>query len=216
MVVLVCISFLGACAQNMQAIGDMYKASRTNDDPNRFAIATLNPQFRYLEVHGPGVQALMALGFVEPVDGQPPVETWYGGDNELLRLQGGHLLGLTGVAQDEVAIQYTWQSKNDLATLLPVKRTMDDPAKQAFGVQQTLAHSIVPAQQVPTRGSALRTRLMKVHQELLWLRIEVAGGDIPASLYAYSPAGAMVYGSQCIAATRCYEWLYRNIPGTNP
>ena len=74
-----------------------------------------------------------------------------------------------------------------------------------------LKYEAVPANAVSTKNSLLRQRIAQQNPSLKWYR-EVPTSDqaIPFALHAFAANGTSVYGSQCLTASECVEWLYRN------
>jgi len=220
LVALVCLG-LGACASNLSATQDMYRALKAKD-PNRFEKFEGNPTYQYLEAHSPTSQAMLVLGYVTNPAGQPPIHTWYDADKQLLRLQNGFLVNLTGAGNSVTNTEYVWPEKPaGSVPWLPVSKTFSQPDRQLFNKTLALRHQPMLASEVGTHGSLLRKRLLNgavgENQKLVWYR-ELLEPDqrLPTGLYAFSMQGFPVYGSQCLTPTQCVEWLYRTPVSEQP
>ena len=211
---------LSACTSNFSAAYDMYQALK-DPDPDRFANFEFNPNFQYLEVHSVGAQAMMVLGYVTAPQQQPSVQTWYDSEQQLLRLQNGFLISLTGVPNTISNTEYTWPAENQQGVQLPTAKTYSQPDQQIFNKTVALEFVPIPQAQVNTKNSVLRKRLVEAtkneKQTLLWFQeLPQTDSDIPYSLHAFTSTGSPVYGSQCLTSATCIEWLYRSNPVPKP
>lgn len=215
---------LSACASNLTAAYEMIQAVGT-PNPNRFEQFDMNPNLQYLEAQTAGAQAMMVLGYTTTPQDEPPLQTWYDSQRELLRLQNGFLVSVTGVNNAISSTEYTWGTPNNQAVRLPTSKTFSQPDQQIFNKTALLSFQAMPETAISTKNSVLRKRLLSTAQPnrpaLLWFQEiqkpgEQAYIDIPYSLYAFAPNGSPVYGSQCLTATACIEWLYRTQPAPKP
>jgi hypothetical protein len=206
---------LSACANTFSAAQKMIQAVGT-PDPNRFAQVEMNPNFQYLEAQTAGAQAMMVLGYTATPNQQPPIQTWYDSQRELLRLQNGFLVSVTGVNNAVSTTEYSWAAPNSHGVQLPTAKTYSQPEQQIFNKNIQLAFQSVPETAISTKNSVLRKRLLQAgqnsRQALLWFQEVQHSTEIPYSLYAFAPNGNPVYGSQCLTPTACIEWLYRTQP----
>lgn len=212
---LACLA-LSACTSNFSAAYDMYKALE-KPDANRFANFQMNPNFQYLEAHSSNSQAMLALGYTTNPAKQPAIQTWYDSEQQLLRLQNGFLVSLTGVPNTITSTDYTWAAPNAEGIQLPTAKTYSQPDQQIFNKTVVLKYEAVPANAVGTKNSLLRQRIAQQNPNLKWYR-EVPTSDqaIPFALHAFAANGTPVYGSQCLSASECVEWLYRNNTTSKP
>ncbi|MCE2747110.1 MAG: YjbF family lipoprotein [Burkholderiales bacterium] len=215
---------LSGCASTFSAAYKMIQAVGT-PNPNRFEQFEMNPNLQYLEAQTAGAQAMMVLGYTATPQEEPPVQTWYDSQRELLRLQNGFLVSVTGVNNAISSTEYTWGTPNNQAVRLPTSKTYSQPQQQIFNKTTPLSFQAMPETAISTKNSVLRKRLLSTAQPnrpaLLWFQEiqktdEQANTDIPYSLYAFAPNGSPVYGSQCLTATACIEWLYRTQPAAKP
>ena len=204
---------LSACTSNFSAAYDMYQALK-DPDPDRFANFEFNPNFQYLEVHSVGAQAMMVLGYVTAPQQQPSVQTWYDSEQQLLRLQNGFLISLTGVPNTISNTEYTWPAENQQGVQLPTAKTYSQPDQQVFEKTVPMVFEAISPSTVNTKNSLLRQRLLNSTnpqgESLTWFKeVPAANSPVPFSLYAFSANGKPVYGSQCLSPNACVEWLYR-------
>lgn len=67
------------------------------------ASAALNPNYRYLRAVVGERPALLVLGYVDPAPDSThsaPIEVWYSGEGEVIRLQAGRIVGTSGLSTD--------------------------------------------------------------------------------------------------------------------
>ena len=207
---------LSACASNFSAAYDMYKALE-QPNPERFASFEMNPNFQYLEAHSPASQAMLVLGYTTAPENQPAIQTWYDSEQQLLRLQNGFLVSLTGVANTVSTTEYTWGPPTAQGVQLPTAKTYSQPGQQVFNKTVPLAFQQVPASAVSTKNSVLRTRIAQQNPNLLWYQqVQSTAQQLPFSLHAFAANGTPVYGSQCLTPSECVEWLYRSNANAEP
>lgn len=215
LIVATCAS-LGACASNFSAAYSMYKALE-QPDPNRFANFETNTNFQYLEVHSTTSQAMLVLGYTTGRENQPPIQTWYDSQQQLLRLQHGFLISVTGMTNAIPNTEYTWATANADYVQLPNAKTYSQPDQQIFDKTVNLAFKALPASAVSTKNSLLRQRITQQTPNLKWYQeTNTHNNATPFALYAFAPNGAPVYGSQCLTANECVEWLYRTNTSNKP
>ena len=190
-------------------------------NPNRFEQFEMNPNLQYLEAQTAGAQAMMVLGYTANPQQQPPVQTWYESQRELLRLQNGFLVSVSGVNNSISTTEYTWAAPNNQGVRLPTAKTYSQPGQQVFNKTIPLSFQAVPEPAVSTKNSVLRKRLLQAgqsnRQALQWFQeVTQPNSEIPYSLHAFASNGTPVYGSQCLTPSACIEWLYRIQPTTKP
>ncbi len=204
------LTLITGCSQRAQAINQMVSEYLFSKDINRFDSTPLQPQFQYLEVHSNTAQALMVLGYVESAGpDQPLIHTWYSGDYEFFRTQGGRLLDVSGVTPSQRNTQLHWQYTRQ-GIPLATHKTFDQPELQVFNYSETLTANLVTHNQIQF-ATPLQRRLQANAHQWVWV-IESRSGamaHLPASLYAYTQTGQPVYGRECLTTTQCFEWLYR-------
>ena len=181
----------------------------------------MNPNLQYLEAHTVGAQAMMVLGYVATPIQQPFVQTWYDSQRELLRLQNGFLISITGVNNYISTTEYTWAAPNQQGVQLPTSKTYSQPDQQIFNKTVALRFQLVPESTVNTSNSVLRKRLLEAAQQggqpLVWFQeVPQPNSETPYSLHAFASNGSPVYGSQCLTPSACIEWLHRTNTAPKP
>jgi Group 4 capsule polysaccharide lipoprotein gfcB, YjbF len=172
--------------------------------------ARLDPRFRYLRVTIDRRVALLALGYVDR-DARGPIEVWYSAQNEVLRLQNGRLVGLSGLAIEwrNVALPDLplWSTLARDQKTLQWTRSRDAMPGYRYGVRDDLALGVLPQ---PPRSS-----LRDVDAErLTWFEERMQSSStekdaLPPARYAVRFAGdleTVVYGEQCLAPDFCLSW----------
>ena len=184
--------------------------------------AQLNPNFRYLRITIGGRVVLLALGDLDSHP-QGPIEVWYSGEREVLRLQNGRLVGAVGLTTEwrEVALPElpSWSAAARAEQAFRWTRTRDVMPGYRFGVKDELSLRVIAE---PTR-SALRGLDA---QRLTWFeeriesepvaRLAAVLGNVPAADLQLPPARyavdlqggreIVVYGEQCLAPELCFTW----------
>ena len=217
-IVLVC--GLSACTPAMDALMQTVRAVVPADDS--VAGARLDSNFRYLRVTLGGRTALLAQGFVES-NPQGPIEVWYSGEREVVRLQNGRVVGVVGTTTEwrNVSLREvpSWSAVARAGQPVRLLRTRDVMPGYRFGVRdELLVRAIAPPQDSQLRDLD--------PQSLTWFEerfqpeptIASAAAHVTAlyderalrpSRYAVRISDGdetVVYGEQCIAADFCFTW----------
>ena len=206
-----CVLVLGmglqGCASNQAAAFDAARQLMSRGSQASLTQQPINPQYRYLRVTFNGQPLLLVLGYVDQPDSASPVQVWYSGSGEVLRLQHGRLAGLVGTPTEWRDVRWpqgvpTWQTASQ-QTPAPYDRVLDQMPGYRLGTAQSLQLEAVA---VP--GDTAWAGAMPA--DVRWFRESVVSG------VAYPPArygvrmGAQgaepVYGEQCIAADLCVTW----------
>ena len=89
------VSLVGGCSTESEAIFRSFNSAVFQD--SAVDSAPLNPNYRYLRVTASGGRiALLALGYIDKSpDG--PIEVWYSGEREALRLRNGRVVSAAGM-----------------------------------------------------------------------------------------------------------------------
>ena len=181
----------------------------------------LSANLSYLYVQAPGqAPVFFALGYIEPgaLASDPPTLVWFSAQREVLRTQGGRLLGLTGVPQGKTALSWSpsapaWvdflaQKPSAPATSPSFVRTWDEPARHRFGRTDRVSIHLQRPSDLP------RTVLRHLRGPLLgadysnWSWLVQRSDREPQAWFALAPvAGAMqvVYSYQCLDADTCFH-----------
>ena len=89
-----------------QALEDAFHQIRAERSSSH-TTSELNPNFRYLRVQIGNREVFMALGYVDK-DSDGPIEVWYSGTGEVLRLRDGRLIGATmSIGTDWLSVSFT-------------------------------------------------------------------------------------------------------------
>ena len=205
---LTCVSLLlTACTSSGSAIWDSIRAGVRPTPP--VDQSTLNRDVSYLRLLVDGREVYLALGYV---DDQPQgaVEVWYSAGREVLRLQGGRVVGTAGVLTE-------WRQ-----VVLP-----DFPTWRAMagGYRWTRVRDVMPGYRmgvtdmldvrgIPAPPDVKLTGFEDV--ALVWFeeRAETTPADpslrLPPARYAVhvdeDGTETVVYGEQCLAADLCFTW----------
>lgn len=179
-------------------------APRADADETR-----LVPGIHYLRVTLDDNVALLALGYVDP-DPRGPVEVWYSVGKEVIRLQNGRLVGVTGLPTEWRRVmlpEFPAWTQVAKSGELRWERVRDAMPGYRYGLRDTLR--LRPLARVPAN------RLRGIDPASLgWFeeRSERAPGaheDLPPAHYAVDLEdgdGLVVYGEQCIAPGVCLTW----------
>lgn len=179
--------------------------------------ARLDPALSYLRVTGAGQTALLVLGYVDPSPAGP-VEVWYTGERQVIRLAQGRLAGASGLPVDWSAVVLpplpAWGDLLAREAPLEWVRQRDTSPGYRFGAKDRLELRPVPA----GRAGAL---IGRDPAALRWFEERSAEGTLPPARYAVDPAApggpAVVYGEQCLDATFCLTWQrWPPAPGKRP
>lgn len=180
---------------------------------NGYIDQPLDPRYVYLEVVSPTASALMVLSTIDqPLDGSMPVETWVSASREVLRTQGGLVVGSEGVPK---LIQQATVQRN--AEGRPVAWTIDAPEQQVFQLRQQL--NLLPENAVNLKSTKLMKRAAKLPGFKLtaWQGVNTSAalGNTPEfnnNLQVLGVANGQqnwVYGQHCPSQTYCIEFLRR-------
>jgi len=191
---------LAACSSSLQGVGDAVGLLRATRGNQQVDATQLNPRYRYLRVSVHGRSTLLVLGYVDP-DRHGPVEVWYSGSGEVLRLQNGRLVGAAGLTVDWSNVHFSaYPHWSDIASPLTLTRSRDVMPGYAYGVTDTL--------QLRPIAPPARTDLADLRSNALQWYEEDARGLRPARYAVMREAGetVVVYGEQCLSNNFCLSW----------
>ena len=195
----------------MDSIGLLWDAGSTGVLAPAIPAAP-DPRYRYLRVevegHPPG---LLVLGYVDATP-NGPVEVWYSGTQEALRLQDGRLVGFTGNSHTWRAVQ--WQPAPPAWGQVGAQgaryiRQRDTMPGYHFGLQEAMQlqpWSGLPPLALPASLPADKARSYQWHQE----RATPLGASpaLPAAWFAWGRhlgVPTIVYSEQCLAPDFCLK-----------
>lgn len=171
------------------------------------ATMPLNPSLRYLRVVASGGVSLMVLGYI---DAHPagPINVWYSSNGEVLKIQNGHVVGLTGGSAQWRHVSFTdmpqWQPNQ--ASKLLFTRTRDVMPGYLFNVTDQLELRKVAA---PARSNLAGAQALQLAQRLQWFEAHDLAGQLPPARYAVQSQGSLqtvVYSEQCLSQAFCISW----------
>ena len=176
--------------------------------------AKLDPNFAYLRVTRGRYAALLYRGVVERT-AEGPVELYYSGDGEVLRLRDGRILGASGMPTEWRRVEDgapAWSALVKSAEALSFVRVRDVMPGYRSGVRDELTLTRI----APPQKSALRN---VDPQTLTWFEergraprdsfFAARSDALPPARYALDLSGAqpvVVYSEQCLAPDFCFTW----------
>jgi len=186
-----------------QAMLDAYHLSSKERSESR-----LNPALSYLRVMVGGSEALLVLGYVDP-SAHGPVQVWYSGDSNVLRLSAGRLVGasIKGVVDwSGVAFEHLpdWQVVGARADF--VRRRDVSPGYRHGLRDEMRIERVAPPDDSNLVGISPAS--------LSWYEERVVGGpdDGLMARYAVAQTGQLgakvVYGEQCLTREYCLSWQH--------
>lgn len=193
---------LSACSSRVDAMAQTAKAV-FQSSPDASALAAVNPSIRYLRIEINDRVLLLALGYI---DAHPlgPVEVWYSSQGEVLRLQNGHVVGLTGPdvewRQVRLSTMPAWPADSTAASTYT--RIRDVMPGYRFGIVDELS---IRAINTPSQSNLVTLAA----QSLRWYEEHEAKDKLPPARFALSNThgqDTVVYGEQCISRALCLSW----------
>jgi len=202
---------LAGCATEGQAFLQAFGAAR--ESAKRADQQPLNPAFAYLRATGGGLTVLMARGSIDPSP-TGPVEVWYTGGLEVIRLQQGRLVAATGLPVEwgGVVLSPLPEWREILARTEPLRweRRRDVMPGYRHGVVDRLV--LVPV--AAGRPGAL---VGYDPARLRWFEERSEDNTLPPARYALDTDGPygpqVVYAEQCLDNRFCLTWQQWPPPG---
>ena len=202
--VIACASILAGCASGTQAIVDSVRqAVKRGDDA-----VPLDPKFAYLRVTRGRHVGFLYHGSTERSP-EGPIEVFYSGSGEVVRLQNGRVVGALGLAAEwrKVSIApRSWTAIAQGGQQESFVRVRDAMPGYRTGIREDVVVRAIPA----PSGGALRG---VDPQTLTWFEeIVVSPGAsserLPRARYAVDLKGKelVVYAEQCLAPDLCFTW----------
>ena len=175
----------------------------------------LDPNFSYLRVTRGRHVGLLWRGSMDSSPGGP-VEVYYSGTGEVVRLQNGRVVGVLGLETEWRRVEVAappWDVLAASAQSVPFVRTRDVMPGYRAGIRDRLITRVIPA---PNR-SALRaldpaalTWFEEVEHQPRFHLPGTPTDTLPAARYAVDFASGkepvVVYSEQCLAADLCFTW----------
>lgn len=211
---------LPACSNLGGAVGSAAQVYWNSRNPPSFVDTPLQPQFTYLEVRTENSSALLVLAQVDQPSHEPrAVETWVSGSGEVLRTQGGFVVGSAGVPNLPESSTTVWGDTQGQSGQ-PIRLDFNMPSAGLSQLPMVWRSSPVPAQLL-RKPSALLKRAQQI-PELNFKAWLATAKNVPPrqegyarvfQLVATHPAtGNLVYGQYCVgglALGQCIEYLLR-------
>lgn len=198
---------VGGCSSGSSAMLD---AARLLYKGQVAAQPDFNPAYRYLRTQIGDRTIFMVLGYIDQ-RAEGPVEVWYSGSGEVVRLLNGQLVGTTGLSTD-------W--RNVRLTGLPAWTTADAPSGSSqsytrlrdlmpgyrFGIRDEIVRISIP----PPQNSALAgvdPASLRWYEERSVSRPSAT--SLPAARFGVSRTSEtprVVYSEQCLSSDFCMSF----------
>ncbi len=210
-VALLALLLLAGCATEGQSLLQAFGAAR--ESARRADQQPLNPEFAYLRATGGGLTVLMARGSVDP-SSTGPVEVWYTGGLEVIRLEQGRLVAATGLPVEWSGVVLPplpeWREILTRTEPLRWERRRDVAPGYRYGLVDRLV--LVPV--AAGRPGAL---VGDDPARLLWFEERSEDNTLPPARYALDTDGPygprVVYAEQCLDSRFCLTWQQWPPPG---
>ncbi len=203
-------SLLGCAGESrlfQESMSAIWQSSKFKD--NTLA-ATLNPTYRYLKVSYSHGAALLVLGYVDAdAKSSQPIDVWYSGDKEVIKLQDGRIVATSGLSYDWLAVRYqgvpSWTQllANPAQTPAPYSRSVDLKNNYQFGKVQTITLTRI--------AKPAAHNLQGVSgQGAVWFEEKTEPSQLPATIYAAVPnwnqsgQAKVVYTWHCFKQDDCF------------
>jgi hypothetical protein len=203
---------LGGCTTSMGAAIDSLKyiAARSGQADT----AKLDPEFDYLRVTRGSHVGLLWRGNIEqaPV---APIEVYYSGSGEVLRLQNGRLVGALGLATEWRRVEVNapaWRVVAGAGQSPPFVRVRDVMPGYRANVRDELRLGVIDP---PSRSGLQRLdpKALTWFEETVarpgGLRFRSAPQVLPPARYAVDLSGGketVIYSEQCLSPEFCFTW----------
>lgn len=198
---------LAGCSPGMSAAIDSLKlAALSGRGPDT---AKLDPEFAYLRITRGRQVVLFWRGLIERT-GEGPVEIYYSGEGEVLRLRDGRLVGVSGLPTEWTAVTDrapAWSALVNAGKPVAFVRVRDVMPGYRSGLRDELTLTRIAAPE--------RSALQAVDpQTLAWFEERMRGRHsaadaLPPARYALDLSGTqpvVVYSEQCVAGDFCFTW----------
>ena len=186
-----------------QALEDAFHQIRAERSSSH-TTSELNPNFRYLRVQIGNREVFMALGYVDK-DSDGPIEVWYSGTGEVLRLRDGRLIGATmSIGTDWLSVSFThlprWDKVGSQATF---ERSRDISPGYQYGIKEKMIVRLIP------QPNDTQLQLIPA-SSLTWFEERAVGNSVlPPARYGVNmtvDSPQVVYAEQCLSKDLCFSW----------
>ena len=185
--------------------------------------ARLNPAYRYLRVDAQGQSsALLVLGYIDP---HPlgPIEVWYSGTGEVLKLQNGRIIATAGLAPDWRSVRFVTAPPQWSAVPAQgdsYQRVRDEMPAHRYGIAERIVVTPVPAGPPASVSVTLPSAQARGAN---WFREDAQGSSgedaLPSAWFAWSNYQGqpdVVYSQQCLSPTFCLQLMRWPLEGAAP
>lgn len=202
---------LAGCVTESRALIQAFGAGR--ESARRVDQQPLNPAFAYLRATGGGLTVLMARASIDPGP-SGPVEVWYTGGLEIIRLEQGRLVGATGLPVEWSGVVLPplpeWSEILTRTEPLRWERRRDVAPGYRYGLVDRLVLVPVAAGRPGALVGADPSRLR-------WFEERSEDNTLPPARYALDADGPdgprVVYAEQCLDSRFCLTWQQWPPPG---
>jgi hypothetical protein len=202
---------IGGCSSGSSAMLDaarlVYKGPPATAQPN------FNPAYRYLRTRIGNRIIFMVLGYIDQ-RAEGPVEVWYSGNGEVVRLLNGQLVGTTGLSIDWLNVRLTglpaWPIAGAVsaggASHQSYTRQRDLMPGYRFGIRDEIVRISVP----PPKNTFLvgtDSASLQWYEERSESRPATA--SLPTARFGVSSASGIpqvVYSEQCLSSDLCMSF----------
>ena len=185
--------------------------------------ARLNPNYGYLRVDAQGQPpALLVLGYIDP-HLLGPIEVWYSGTGEVLKLQNGRIIATAGLAPDWRSVRFVTAPPQWSAVPAQgdsYQRVRDEMPAHRYGIAERVAVTPVPAGPPAFVSVTLPSAQARA---ATWFREDVQGSSgedaLPSAWFAWSNYQGqpdVVYSQQCLSPTFCLQLMRWPLEGAAP
>jgi len=196
------MTLLGACSDPMRALSDSYSFVRQNSDA-QIDRTVLSKEHQYLKVSSRGRSALLVLGNVEQ-NAAGPVEVWYSGAGEVLRIQNGRLIGATGMATEWLNVRLS-APPDWLSISAPTSYARRRDVMPAYDFGEADVVTVTPIDMpANTRYSGPKASALRWFAERTQGRIGLR--DSRYGVLQRDGHALVVYGEQCLDDRLCLSW----------
>jgi|GEM_PF-399809 len=201
---------VGGCSSGSSAMLD---AARLVYQGRSAAQPNFNPAYRYLRTQIGDRTIFMVLGYIDQ-RAEGPVEVWYSGSGEVVRLLNGQLVGTTGLSTDwrnvRLAGLPTWPSADTTSTTVgsgqSYTRLRDLMPGYRFGIRDEISRvSISPPRNTSLAG--VDPTSLRWYEERSVSRPSTA--SLPAARFGISLSSEkplVVYSEQCLTSDLCMSF----------
>lgn len=199
------------CTSGADAFRDSFRGLLPGGEAD---VPQLKPDLSYLRLGNAGRYAYLGLGYTE-AHPAGEIDVWYSAAGEVIKLQGGRVVGTAGLVPDWRAVRLAplpdW--RHIPAAGLSYTREIDQMPGYRFGIRQSLVLRSIPA---PTDVSLPRAQ----PAELSWFeeaQVGASADPLPPVRFAVDlrqTPPRVLYSEQCLTPSLCFS--FEPWPATAP